>query len=391
MRPIRVMHLRREVSTGGGPESLIVDISRHIDRGRFDLCVTLFGPPAAGPGYTTPLLEALHATGTRTLLLPARHRWDPAPIRTLARLLAEHQIDVLHSHDHRSNLIAYLATRLRRTLQVATLHQPLRRYWWIRHWELVDERVVSRFARVLPVAEAVRAEFVGKFPQVAERTITILNGVDTTRFTLDASPGNIRREFGIPPDAVLCVTVGRLMEDKNLPCLLDAARRVLDRRRDVYWLLAGSGPAEAELRARSAALGLNDHVLFAGFRSEVPAIMATADMLVVSSVSEGCCVAILEAMACGRPVVATRVGGTPEIVEDGQTGLIVEPRRADQLAEAMLVLAGAPQHRSALGQAGARRARELFSVERMVRRIEEVYTGLIDQNSCVTKAARLSG
>ena len=378
MSRIRVMHLRREVPTGGGPESLIVDISKHLDRDRFDLSVTLFGPPGTDHDYSTPLIESLKATNTKTNVLPARHRLDPSPMRHLARLLEEQKVDILHSHDHRSDLTSCLATRLRPTLHVATLHQPLRRYWWIRHWEILDEWIVRGFDRILPVADAVRDEFVGKHPETANKTKTILNGVDLNRFSPSDSPNHIRDEFNIPQDAVLCVTVGRLMEDKNLPCLLEAARKVLDRKHNVYWLLAGQGPAEAELHQLCDKLRLTERVIFAGFRTDVPEIMAASNMLVVASVSEGCCVAILEAMACQRAVVATRVGGTPEIIDHGKTGLIIEPRRADQLADAISELSQAPDRIQSMGVEGARVVNQSFSIERMVKNIEDVYTEMLD-------------
>jgi glycosyltransferase involved in cell wall biosynthesis len=383
VKPIRVMHFRREVPTGGGPESLIVDIARHIDRARFDFSVVTFSPPAPPRGYSTPLLDLLRAADTRVHLLPARHRLDTRPIRQLAGLLDTEGVDILHSHDHRTDLIAYLAARRRPTAQVASLHQPLRRYWWIRHWEMLDEWVVRRFDRILPVAEAVRLEVIGKYPHMADRTLTVLNGVDLSRFSPGEDRMRVRDEFGIPPNGILCANVGRLMEDKGLEYLLDAARQVQGQRQDVYWLLVGRGPAEAELRARSESLGLNRCLQFAGFRTDVPQILAACDVLVVSSLSEGCSVVILEAMACGRPVVATRVGGTPEIVEQDATGLVVEPRRPDLLADAVLDLARAPERRTAMGDRAARRAREHFSIQRMVRRIEEIYTDLASRGAGV--------
>lgn len=374
MKPVRILHFRREVPTGGGPESLIVDISRHLDRSRFELRVAVFGSDA--PDYSSPLIKALKETGTDVTVIPARHKLDPAPIRRLSALLNERRIDILHSHDHRSNLIAYLAARSRPTVQVATLHQPLRRYWWIRHWEVLDEWVWRHFDRILPVAEYIRGEVVRKHPRIAGRVTTILNGVDLSRFHPNGRREQVRSEFNIPPEAVLCVTIGRFLPDKGLQYLLRAARQVLDRRKDVYWLLAGRGPLEQEMHELAHSLKLGDNVIFAGFRTDVVDLLAAADLMVVSSTCEGCSVAILEAMACGRAVVATRVGGTPEIVEHGQTGLIVEPRRPDQLAEAVQSLADDPSRRGRMGREGLERSRR-FTVERMVRRFEEVYEELM--------------
>ncbi|MEP0848550.1 MAG: glycosyltransferase [Phycisphaerae bacterium] len=380
MRPVRVLLLRREVPTGGGPESLILDIARHIDRGRFEMHVATFGPRGAGSEHRTPLLDALRECGTPTTVLGAAHAWDPRPAGQLARLLDDRAIEILHTHDHRSNLIGLLATRRRPTLRVATLHQPLRRHWWLRHWEILDEWMVQRFDRVLPVADAVSEELVRKHPQMRERAITVLNGVDLARFTAPAEPEAVRVEFGIPRDALLCVNVGRFQADKNLAGLLDAARLVADRRPDVYWLLAGQGPLEPVLRERCRRLGLDQRVRFAGFRRDVPRILAAADVFVVASSSEGLSVAILEAMAAGRPVVATRVGGTPEVVRDGECGLIVEPGDVAALAQAVRALLDDPPRRAALGLRARQRVAAEFTVQRMVQRIERVYTELLTRS-----------
>ncbi len=371
--PIRVMHFRREVPTGGGPESLILGISRCLDRSRFDLCVTTFG---SHNGRRSAWLDDLRDMGASTLVVPARHRFDAGTIKRLAQLLDEHEIDVLHTHDHRTNLIGYLATRRRPTPLVATLHQPLRRHWWLRHFEMMDDLLIRRFDRVLPVAEMIRQEVLAKRPDLADRVTTVLNGVDLMPFREPVDPSRVREEFGIPPGAILCATVGRLSDDKGLPYLLECARRVQERRDDVYWLIAGRGPLAETLEARTGEMGLADRVLFAGFRTDVPGVLAASDMLVVASTSEGCPVIVLEAMAAGRPVVVTAVGGTPEIVEDPTIGRVVEPRRPDLLADAVLELADAPQRRAQMGEEAARRAHEQFSIERMVGRFEDVYTEL---------------
>jgi glycosyltransferase involved in cell wall biosynthesis len=128
-------------------------------------------------------------------------------------------------------------------------------------------------------------------------------------------------------------------------------------------------------------MGLGDRVFFAGFRTDVQDLLTAADMLVVASTSEGCPVVILEAMACGCPVICTRVGGSPEIVYEGVTGHVVEPRQPERLARMILALADDAARRREMGQQAARVAREEFTIERMTRRFEEVYTELAQQDA----------
>ncbi len=372
----RVLLFRREVPTGGGPESLIIDIARFICRDRFDLSVATFAAPGVAEP-DTPLHRQVRALGIVTHAVPARHAWDPTCVGALRRLLDRLEIDLLHSHDHRTNLIALLAARRRSTRLIATMHQPLRRHWWLRHWEIVDERVLRRFDRVLPVAEAIRREFVQRYPQLAARAVTVLNGVDVSRFQTPADAAAIRHEFGLPPDALLCLNIGRFQADKDLACLIQAARLVAPKRPDIRWLLAGRGPLEGELRALVRRHRLEDRVLFAGFRTDVPALLAAADVFVVSSVSEGLSVAILEAMSAGRAIIATSVGGTPEAIEHERTGLLIQPRSPQELADAVVRLADDAPLRAELAARARQRAADRFSVASMVRQIEEVYESLV--------------
>lgn len=373
MKRIRVLHFRREVPTGGGPETLILGVSRCIDRGRFDLIVAGL-ESHSGPG--SPMSVGLGETGTPLVRLPVRHKFDTQVVRRLARLLEDEDIDVLHTHDHRTNLLGLLAVRRRPTPIVATLHQPLRRHWWLRHLELLDEQLVRRFDRILPVAEMIRQELIAKYPKLAQRTTAVLNGVDLRRFDRPLDRDRVREELSIGPGDVLCATVGRLSDDKGLPYLLEAARLVSRERGDVKWAIAGRGPLEEMLEAKARSLGVDACVKFLGFREDVPDLLAAADLLVVASTSEGCPVVVLEAMAAGCPAICTRVGGTPEIVTPGVTGEIVEPRRPQEIAEAVVRLAVDVDRRRAMGERARTMAHERFTIERMTRDFERVYAEL---------------
>lgn len=374
MSRVRVLHFRREVPTGGGPETLILGVSRCIDRSRFDLKVAGFETHSP---EGSPMSIGLAQLDTPVVRIAARHRLDPGVVRRLAQALEENKIDVVHTHDHRTNLIALLASRLRPTPLVATLHQPLRRHWWLRHFEFIDEHVIRRFDRILPVAENIRDELVHKHPRLADRTSAVLNGVDLQRFVGPFDRDRVRRELGIESDQVLCLTLGRLSDDKGIPYLLECAKLIKPQRGAVRFVIAGRGPLEEKLVAMSRELGLEGTVRFIGFRDDVPDLVSAADMLVVASTSEGCPIVILEAMAAGCPTVCTRVGGSPELVENGRTGFVVEPRQPDQLARAVLHLADQPGERIEMGRRARHLAFERFTIERMVRDFESVYMDLL--------------
>jgi glycosyltransferase involved in cell wall biosynthesis len=391
---IRVMHMRRTAGIVGGPETLVISVAKYLDRDAFDLTVIDFGRDAADKSR---FLQDIEAHGIPTAVIPAGGKFDFRAVRHLASLLEERRIDILHVHDHRSDFIAYFAARRRPTLLVNTFHQPLRRYWWLRHVEMIDEHIVRRFDRVLPVAEAIRQEMLAKRPQDAQRVITVLNGVDLSLFR-DAAPEDdtrqsdgargepsarrrVRRELGIADEAVLCATIGRVMEDKGLGYLIDAQQQVTRSCDHVRQILVGIGPDMDKLTRKVRELGLDDRIQFTGHRRDIPEVLAAADLLVVSSLSEGLSVAIIEAMAAGKPVVATRVGGTPEIVVDGETGLIVEPRDSAGLADAIVALVNDPARRKSMGRYARELAFSQWSVERMVRDFERVYRDLMHERS----------
>lgn len=376
MRPIHVLHFRREVPTGGGPETLIYGVSRCIDRARFEL--TVAGLETHSPP-DSPLSIGLKQTNTPLIRLPAGHRFDRKVVKHLAELLEQREIDILHTHDHRTNLMAVLAARRRPTKLVATLHQPLRRHWWLRHFEMLDEFLVRRFDRILPVAEMIRQQLIAKQPRLAERTVAVLNGVDLSRFDRPLERDRLRRELGIRSNEMLCVTVGRLSDDKGLPYLLEAARLVGRERDDVKWAIAGRGPLEQMLKTKCASMGLDSHVSFLGYRDDVPDLLGAADLLVVASTSEGCPVVVLEAMAAGCPAVCTRVGGTPEIVTPGISGEIVEPTRPDEIADVVSRMAADPVRRTEMGNQARTIARDRFTIERMTRDFERIYTELVEK------------
>ncbi len=373
MKPIGVMLFRREVPTGGGPETLISDISRFIDRDRFALHVAVFGRDA---DHCSPWIESLRANNTPVTVLTARHRFDRSCIKQLAGVLQDEQIDVLHTHDHRTNLIGYLASRKRPTRLAATLHQPMRRHWWIRHFEILDGYVVGRFDRILPVAEAIRIEAMTRRTAPPDKIVTVLNGVDLSRFDQPGDPATVRNELGLGPDVFLGATIGRLSDDKGFPYLLEGLQLALREKSDLYWMIAGRGPLEDVVRKKIQNMNLSKNVFMLGFRTDLPDLFAAADLLVIASTSEGCSVVALESMAAGCPIVATDVGGSAEIVVHQETGIVIEPRKPHQIADAILELAADPTRRANLALLGSERVRTKFSALRMVRQLEDIYEDL---------------
>ncbi|MGP0064403.1 MAG: glycosyltransferase [Isosphaeraceae bacterium] len=348
----RVVHLSFGLDVGG-QEKLLVEFARHATRARFDLEFVSLG----SRGQLAVDIEAL---GWPVTALGAPSGLRPSLTVKLARLFRRWRPDVVHTHDQRALFYAGPAAWLTRVPMIVhtrhgrDAHATPRQTMMMRYLS----RLVDRFVCVSEeVATLSREQGIA-----GSGLHTILNGIDLNRFG-----------FNGPDPAGPVVTVARLSPEKDVANLVrataTAARGVPELRVEI----AGCGPCLADLQRLVAGLGLGDRIAFLGEARDVLAVLARARMFVLPSRSEGIPLTVLEAMACGLPVVATRVGGLPEVVDDGVTGLLVPPADPAALAEAMVAIWDDPDRRDRMGRDGRRRAEERFDVRRMVAQYEALY------------------
>jgi sugar transferase (PEP-CTERM/EpsH1 system associated) len=382
-----------DVTGRGGAEKALDDIALHLDRGRFD--VSVCATRSAG-NYQPSLDEA----GVRTFVQGRASRWDLRQWLQLVRLMKRERVDILHTHLFGSNTLGRLLGRLA-GVPVIISHE---------HWSTISpreariDRMLYRFSdRVLVPSQASKS-LVSKVEGIPPHRIDVLyNGVDTTRLTPPTSEerADARREFGIPNDALLVGMLGRLSPEKGgVDHLLKAIYRLAEDHPNTYLLIVGDGPTRSALEKLNAELDggrwtvdggrqptsisqltLEDNrppstVLFAGSRQDVPRLLGAMDLFVLPSLHEALPLVLLEAMAVGLPLVATCVGGVPEIVEHDINGLLVPPGDEDALLAALRQLAGNAELRTRLGEAGLKRVRAEFTIQGMVRRVEAIYEEL---------------
>ena len=227
---------------------------------------------------------------------------------------------------------------------------------------------------ILTNAEAIKRFVVSSTKTEPDRVRVIYNSVNPARFTLTNSAA-LRSELGITPGACVVTSIGRLEEQKDFPTFLTACAMVRERVSPlpVKILIVGQGSLRKELERQAQALGLAGETVFLGWRKDIETVLALTDVFVLTSIREGLPNVVLEAMAAGKPVVASRVGGTPEVVVDGVTGFIISPRDASACAEAICCLLDNRVKAAAMGERGRARVLEMFTHARMVRQTEEVY------------------
>jgi sugar transferase (PEP-CTERM/EpsH1 system associated) len=321
---------------------------------------------------TTPAGDLRRSVAPRVPVYELRRREgnDVRLLWDLCRLFRRERPDVVHTHAWGTLLEGLVAARMARvpvivhgehgTLQLKA-HQRVLQRWG---WGSVD--------RLLSVSSRLAERIVETTGFSLARITTIRNGVDLTRFSGD-NRVQARQSLGISAGSVTIATLGRLVEVKDHVTLLEALAIVRRQGHECLALIAGDGPLRQALTERAAALDLDGTVRFLGHRADAEAVLAAADVFVLSSRSEGLSNTILEAMASGLPVVATRVGGADEMVEDGATGMLVPPGNPEALAAAIAALIGDADLRRRLGRAARARAERDFSLEGMLRGYETLY------------------
>ncbi len=299
----------------------------------------------------------------------------------LFRILWKYRGDIVHYHffEHFS-LLPILGCLPRPRLQVFTDHfrQPQPIGWLTRSQCVAWDRLIfgTLGVRVLAVSDHVKNTLVDCYGMKPQRITVIPNGVSLGRFQPEhaALRNEIRNELGVPSSTALVISASNLRPEKGIGDLVTAAGIVVAEKPNTLFVVVGEGSEQQTLRKETMEKGLQGFVRFIGLRSDVHRLMAGGDVVVAPSIwQEPAGLVVIEGMAAGRPVVATRVGGIPEYVEDGVTGLLVDPHAPQQLAGALLRLLNAPGEAEVMGRAGRARVEARFSMERWVHDTERVY------------------
>ncbi|MGH2655618.1 MAG: glycosyltransferase [Actinomycetota bacterium] len=368
-RPVRVLWLIKGLSLGGA-ERLLSLMGEFRDRDAFRYEAAYLLPWKDG------LVEQFEADGVPVHCLDGGQEWDLRWVSRLRRLVRERGYDVVHVH---SPYVAGFARPALRTMPrrerprlVYTEHLP---WWGYRTPTRVLNRLTYRLNdATVAVSRTVRASV---HPTFRERVEVVLHGVSPERIREERRHrAEARRELGVGPNDVLVGTVAHLTKQKGYPVLLEAARRVIDRNVPVRFVGIGRGPEEAAIRGVHERLALGDRFRLMGFRPDAVRLMTAFDVFVLASWYEGLPVTVMEAMNLGLPVVATGVGGTPEMITPGSEGLLVSPGRPDELADAIATLAGDPEIRRTMSEAAMARA-AAFDIEAATRRIEAIYESVM--------------
>ena len=307
--------------------------------------------------------------GLAVEIIPCKGRWSWSAVRHIRNLVLKHNVDVMHPHGYKADIYAYAAAWPNRVALLATSHNWPSRLLSMRAYAAIDRLVLRRFDKVIVVSDVV-AQILRRWGVSSKKLFMIFNGVDIERFR--STTPTLRNEV-MNDGHFLVGFVGRLVSDKGGAFLLRAAPRVLSAFPTTTFVLVGEGPARSEWEALAVQLGIAKHVVFAGVRDDMPEVYASLDLVVLPSLIESMPMCLLEAMAAGRPVIATRVGAIPKFITSKHTGWLIEPGDVNGLAAAICHLLSNPELASQLGEKGREYISQHFSATSMAKNYMQAY------------------
>ena len=369
---IHVAFLKDILPVTGGAERLLMQTLLSLERSRFErtLIITRWDPLLADSEAGAGVLAALESAGVRVLGIRRTSRLSPRAWVTIIRWLRMHRVDVLHAHKFGANLAGVVIGRLTGVPVIAHEHglraspSPARR--------LADQLIGRLAAVVLCVSEADRDRLVTTEHLPPRKVRHVPLGVAAPD-AMPASRTEARRDLGLPAEGVVIVTTAVLRPEKRLDVLLAAFAEVRSNTPDAVLLVMGDGPQRESLETQAATLALGRGVRFLGHRTDVPGVLAAADIGVLCSDHEGTPLALMAYMNAGLAIAATEVGGVPAMVRNEREGLLVPPGSPAELAAGLRRLCADVPLREALGQAARVRCRREFDLRPFVLALEALY------------------
>jgi len=360
------MHLRA-TNFYGGPERQILKHAELVNPVYFEVILSSFSES----GRTNELLDYARARNLHTFEIPVRNAYDPSAIPKLKIFLRTNHINILCTHGYRSNLIGYLATRFTGIPIVAFSRGWTKENLKITLFQYLDRVILRLVDRVVAVSKAKEKELL-QLGIPSHKVRVIHNSIALEDFD-NLKPVVLRQELGLDREAKIIASAGRLSPEKGQEFFLRAAALVLKDEPESYFVIFGDGQERDNLEILAEELNIKERVFFAGFRKDFASYLKEIGIFVNPSLSEGLPNVVLEAFALAKPVVATDVGGTPELVYNQKTGILVPPKNSKELAEGILFCLRNPAKAKELGLAAQELVKERFNFQKQTEELEGLY------------------
>jgi len=372
---MRVLQL---ISSRGlfGAENAMIELSKELRLSEYEPYVGIISNPQ---NYYKEIVKAAKDNNLKVDVFPCNNKFDLKTILKIKHYIKNNRIDIVHSHGYKSNFYALLATMNIGIRRIATCHNWLGESFKMRFYEYLDKILLNRFDRVVAVSDVLRDEIL-RSRVTKEKVIVINNGVDIKMLQATDHRLQVKKSLELKDDDRVIGTIGRLTLEKGHIYLLEAFVKVISELPNVKLLIVGDGPLRESLESRVRSLELKDKVIFTGFRNDISEILSILDVFVLPSLNEGMPIALLEAMATQKPIIATKVGAIPKLIEHNKTGLLIEPKDADAIYKSIDLLLKDNEKAKLLSLNAFERVKNEFSSSVMAQRYLAVYKETLNES-----------
>ncbi len=371
---MRILHLISSVGLFGA-ERVAIELSKSLKKTYH--CEPILGVIRNDYNPHEEISEEAKSNDMLYTVFSCRSQFDLKLVFSIKEFIKKNRINIIHCHGYKSNFYGLLASK-GQIPSVTTNHNWLTSHWKLKIYCLLDSMWIRFFDRIVAVSNEVKKDMLRyKIPEKKIRVID--NGIALERFEKLAETKNMKNQLGFEEKIRIIGTIGNLGTEKGHIYLLEAAKQILDVVKDLKFLIIGDGRLRKQLEEKSERLGIEKHVIFMGQRRDIPELLTAMDIFVLPSIKEGLPIALLEAMAAKRPVIATRVGAIPMVIENNETGVLVEPKDVTGLRDAIVSLVNDPGRMDLLARKGFDRVCGNFSSDEMGKKYLELYMEITNQ------------
>ncbi len=371
MQGIKIFYLISRLDIGGAEKQLL-NLASNLDKEKYEICVGYF----EGKGE---LRKEFQRNGIKTKKFRFKGLWDISIWYDLYQDMKANKYDIVHTHGFKADLWGAITARLSGVpIVISTVHNQ-EQYLKNPIIKLLEKWIISSLDDiVIAISDGVKRFLINTSGIPEKKIERIYYGINTSDINIDKDK-DIRQEFGIDKETLLVGCIGRLVKQKGHRYLIQAVKKVIEKNPKTKFFIIGRGKLEKNLKNMVKSSNLDSSVIFTGFREDVYSLIDKLDLIVMPSLWEGLGVALLEALALGKPIVAAAVGGIPEVIRDKETGVLVAAKDAEALAKAIIKLLQEPALAKELGKKGSAMISEQFTINRMVKEVDRIYSRAINR------------
>ncbi len=367
-----ILMLRSSIGVFGA-EQVILELAKSLQRSGH---TPIIGVVENSDPLYRELADAATRAGLPNVIFKCRRRFDLATIASIRKFVKQKNVAVVHSHGYKADFYAFFSTLFSKAKTISTCHP------WLecetshkaKLYTSFDKYLLKRFSKIVAISPEINEELT--LSGISQNKIRIIeNGIDCSRFG-DFEYGEIRRSLGISDGATIIGTIGRLSPEKGHLILLKAAKSLVKAGANINFIIVGDGESREQLENFCLDNELQQHIHFTGVRNDIPELLAVFDIFVLPSLTEGLPMALLEAMAAGKPVIASATGSIPTVIEDGKSGILVPAGNVSALENGLIKLLFDLPSAQQMGQHAGQRIRNRYSSARMADEYMTIYEQL---------------